>query len=149
MILDTYGTFANALALNTGGAATYLLGDVIDLGDARDIGQGNPLYLVIRMSTTATSAGSATGQFKLASDAQAAISTSTSTIHATTDAVAVASMVAGYTFMIIALPQEGPVYERYLGLLQVTGTAAFTAGAVDAFLTHDVANYKAYADAVN
>ncbi len=37
-------------------------------------------------------------------------------------------------------------YERFLGLLQTTGVAAVTAGKVNAFLTHDVAKWKAYAD---
>ena len=31
MILDTLNQFCSAVALNTGGAGTYLVGDVIDL----------------------------------------------------------------------------------------------------------------------
>ena len=56
----------------------------------------------------------------------------------------VASMTAGTTLMAIQLPQEGTAYERYIGIQQVTGTAAFTAGKVNAFLTEDVARWKAY-----
>jgi len=56
----------------------------------------------------------------------------------------VASMTAGKTLMAVQLPMEGTAYERYIGIQQVTGTAAFTAGKVNAFLVDDVARWKAY-----
>ena len=149
MITDRLTTFCSAVALNTGAAGTYNVGDLINMEDLRDIGQGNPLYLVITVSTTATSGGSATGQFRLVSDATSTISTTTATVHAVSAAHAVADMVAGFSVFVIALPQEGTVYEQYLGIQQITGTAAFTAGNIDAFLTMDVAAWKAYADASN
>ena len=43
MILDERNEFADAVALNTGAAGSYLIGDQIDLGVARDIGNGEPL----------------------------------------------------------------------------------------------------------
>lgn len=147
MILDERLEFADATALNTGAAGTYLIGDVVDLGVSRDIGEGESLYLVIQVDTTATSGGSATGQFKLASDAQAAIATDGSaTVHFETVAIPVATLVAGYRVCAIALPRG--TYERYLGILQVTGTAAFTAGKVNAFLTDNPGKWTAYADAI-
>lgn len=149
MITDRLTTFCSATALNTGAAGTYLIGDVIDLENDRDIGQGNPIYLVINVETTATSGGSATGTFKLASDAQAAIHVSTSTVHVVSPTFAVANMTAGKNILRAVIPMEGNVYERYLGILQVTGTAAFTAGKIDAFLTMDVANWKALPDGAN
>jgi hypothetical protein len=48
----------------------------------------------------------------------------------------------------VPLPLEGNAYERYLGILQVTGTTAISAGAINAFLTFDVQKWKAYADAI-
>lgn len=150
MITDRLNTFALATALNTGAAGTYLVGDVIDLGTARDIGQGNPIYLVVQVDTTATSGGAATLQIKLASDAQAAIATDGSaTEHVVSPAIAVASLTAGKRILVVAIPYEGNVYERYLGILQVTGTAAFTAGKIDAFLTQTPSVWKAMADAQN
>jgi len=148
MILDERGEFCDATALNTGGAASYLIGDVIDLGaTSRDIGTGEDLYVVIQVDTTATSGGSATGQFHLASDAQAAIAVDgTATYHLSTAAIAVATLVAGYTVLVARLPSG--TYERYLGILQTTAVAAFTAGKVNAFLTKDVAKWAAYADAI-
>lgn len=149
MIMDEFNEFCDATALNTGAAGTYLIGDVIDLGvDGLDLGAGEDLYCVMKVATTATSGGSATGTFKLASDAAAAIATDGSaTEHFVTDAIAVATLVAGYQIAAFRLPAG--TYERYLGILQVTGTAAFTAGAVDVFLTKDIAAWKAYANAID
>lgn len=151
MLLDERTEFCDATALNTGAAGIYLLGDVIDLTNiGRDIGVGQPLWCVIQVDTTATSGGAATGAFILASDAQAAIATdTTATEHFRTAAKAVATLTAGVNIAAIALPQGPPEYERYLGILQVTAVAAFTAGKINAFLTPDYARVKHYIDAVN
>ena len=150
MIIDTLNTFADGVALNTGGAATYFIGDVIDLEAARDIGNGSDhLYFVAMVDTTATSGGAATLQIKLVSDAQAAISTTTATEHVVTETYALADLTAGKRLIAVRLPLESPVYERYLGILQVTGTAAFTAGAIDAFFTFQPDAWKAYAEGQN
>lgn len=151
MILDEYGEFCDATALNTGGAASYLVGDVIDLGavtGGRDIGTGEDVYVIIQVDTTATSGGSATGQFHLASDAQAAIAVDgTATYHLSTAAIAVATLVAGYEILCARLPSGS--YERYLGILQTTAVAAFTAGKINAFLTKTPNKYRSYPDAAN
>lgn len=145
MILDERNEFCDATALNTGAAGTYLIGDQIDLGTARDVGNGQPLYLVITVDTLPTSAGAATAQFKLVSDASASIATDGSaSLHFETKAFAISEMAAGTVLAAVALPIEGVAYERYLGILQTTGTAAFTGGKVNAFLTHDVAKWKSY-----
>lgn len=150
MILDKLLTFATALAINTGGAGTYLLGDVIDLQaqQIRDIGNGQPLFWV---TTIDTSLASATGSvnFQLVSDAQAAIATDGSaTVHAQTGAKLAAAVVAGNKF-VIPVPLELPTYERYLGILQITAIAAFTAGKIQSSLTLDPIGWKAYPDGVN
>jgi len=143
MILDERNEFADALTIATA-TGRALHGDVIDLGVARDIGNGEPLYLVISIDTAVTSAGAATVDFELVSDAQAAIAVDgTATIHASTGAIGKATLVAGYT-RVLALPMEGAVYERYLGVITNVGTAALTAGKANAFLTHDVTRWKAY-----
>lgn len=149
MIMDEFNEFCDATALNTGAAGTYLVGDVIDLGvDGLNLGAGEDLFLVARVDTTATSGGSATLNLKLASDAQAAIATDgTATEHAASGEIAVASLTAGTDILVTRLPAG--TYERYLGILQVTGTAAFTAGKIDAFLTKDINAWKAYANAID
>lgn len=148
-MLDERTEFCDATSLNTGGAASYLLGDQIDLGAAvRDVGTGHDLFLVLQVDTTCTSGGSATAAFHLVSDAAAAIAVDgTATYHFSTSAIPVATLVAGYVIAIVQLPQ-GRNYERYLGILQTTAVAAFTAGKINAFLTPDPANWRAY-DAPN
>ena len=148
MITDRLNTFALDVAMNTGAAGSYLIGDVIPLlYTPRDIGQGQPLYLVIQVSELATSAGSATASFALVSDAQPAIATDGSaTVHVQTATFPVAQLIVTKSLLIAALPLEGPAYEGYLGILQTTGVAAFTAGKIDAFLTPVPATYRAYPD---
>jgi hypothetical protein len=138
--------FCDNTALNTGGAGDYLIGNQIDIGDLRDLGQGTPLYLVIAMTVTATSGGSATGQFTLVSDAAAAMTIGTATEHVSSPVFPVASMTAGTRLLAVVIPLEGNTYERFLGIKQTTGTAAFTAGNIDAFLTLNPQAWKAYTE---
>lgn len=152
MLIDERTEFADATALNTGAAGTYNIGDVIDIKSAaidpntlKDLGFSE-LYLVIKVATAATSGGAATGQFRLVSDDTATPSTTTATVHYTSAAIPVASLTAGATIAVVKLPSGS--YERYIGVQQITGTAAFTAGAVDAFLTADPAVWRAYGDNV-
>lgn len=143
MILDERAEFCDATALNTGAAGSYLIGDVMDLGAAaRDIGNGEELYLVISVDTAGASAGAATGQFNLVTDDNAALASPA--VVVSSKAWAVADMTAGKTLLAVSLPREGTGYERYIGIQQVTGVAAFTAGKVNAFLTKDPAAWKAY-----
>lgn len=145
MILDERTEFADATALNTGAAGDYVIGDVIDLGAAgRDIGNGEELELVVQVDTTATSGGSATLAVSLATDDNSSLSSPTKIV--TSPAVAVASLTAGTTVFRVRVPAG--TYERYIGIVQTTGTAAFTAGKINAFLTPASANWKAYADGI-
>lgn len=149
MILDERTEFCDATALNTGAAGTYLLGDQIDSSVVRDLGNGQPIYLVITVDTLPTSGGAATAQFTLASDDSASIATNgTASVHFVTKAFAISEMAAGNVLAAVALPSQGVAYERYLGVLQTTGTAAFTGGKINAFLSTDVARWRAYADAI-
>lgn len=154
MILDSIEEFADATALSTAATGRALVGNVMDLGTPptgtvfRDIGSGRPVYLVISVDTAVTSGGAATVSFELSSDAQAAIAVDgTETIHWASFAIPKASLVAGYQ-IVIALPPELPLYERYLGIVQNVGAAALTAGKINAFLTLDPSAYKAYTDGV-
>lgn len=61
-----------------------------------------------------------------------------------TAAIPKASLVAGYLVAAVALPIGS--YERYLGIIQNVGTAALTAGKINAFLTTDVAKWVATDD---
>lgn len=154
MILDERIELADATAANTGGAGSYLVGDVYDTGIAgsstvsNDLGLGDSLWFVVQVDTAFTSGGSATVAFHLASDAAAAIATDGSaSYHFSTSAIPVATLVAGYTIAAVRVPSG--TYERYVGMLQTTAVAALTAGKVNAFFTNDFARIRLYADASN
>jgi len=156
MILDERTEFADAVSV-AAAAGTALIGDVVDLQNARDVGNGEPVYFVITVDTEIITGGVAgTLRFKLVSDGQAAIATDgTATEHfvshdfITDDAGAnAAELNAGGVPVAIVLPSEGVPYERFLGVLVETLTTTTTAGAINAFLTKDVSRWKSYANAV-
>jgi len=139
MFMDDTLEFADATSVGTPNNTTVNVGDIIDTGSiVRDIGAGQNLYLVITIDTLVTSGGSATVAFLMVSDATTTIAVDgTATKHMESDAIPVATLVAGYK-MVIPLPTASPDYERYLAF-QVKETAgqALTAGNVNAYLTLD------------
>jgi len=146
MILDERGEFADATALSTAGAGTTNLGDQIPLSVARNVGSPpRPLYVVIQVVAAVTGATSVA--FQLVSDSvNPPLVDGTQTVHWTSKALAPAALLAGTTVAVIPLPGEPPAYELYLGIQAViVGTAS--AGSVNAFLTHDPKQWKAYPDA--
>jgi hypothetical protein len=151
MIMDELLEFADATALSTSGTGLAAVGAVIDLGAVpQDLGNGKGMYLVIQVTTAVTSAGSATVSFQLVSDGTSTLAADASeTLHYASAAIPKATLVAGYE-LVIPVPLEGDkLYERYLGIQQNVGTAALTAGAINAFLTFDPKGWKSVPDAVN
>lgn len=159
MIMDELLEFADAQSV-AAAAGTALIGDVIDLGATpQDLGNGEPMYLVITTDTEIITGGAAgTIKFQLVSDAQEAIATNgTATVHLDTGTFVTdgtdandAQLKEGGVIFMGALPTGASRnYERYLGILCVTATTTTTAGAVNAFLTKDPSRWKAYADGQN
>lgn len=156
MIMDKLTQFCDGESV-ANAAGTDLIGDVIDIEALRDLGQGQPIYLVLRCQTEIITGGTAgTIKFQFVSDAQAAIAEDGSaTVHFetglfVTDDTALTALTDGSTIAIFALPLDHiNAYERYLGILAIVATTTVTVGAIDAFLTMDVAAWKAYADGAN
>lgn len=145
MITDKLATFADGTALNTGAAGDYVIGDVIDLGANYQLWDVDDLYLVITVDTTATSGGSATLAVSLVTDDNSSLSSPTKVT--TSQTIAVANLVAGVVISMRELPKN-VAWERYIGIVQTTGTAAFTAGKINAFFTTTPSNYRSFADAL-
>ena len=143
MLLDERSELADSTALNTGAAGTYNIGDVID----RNLTPPEA-YLVVRMSTAATSGGAATLAIRVVSDDTSTPSTTTATVHFTSGAIPVASLTAGALVAAVKLGGVRPEPERYIGIQQITGTAAFTGGSIDAYFTTDPSLTRPYADNV-
>ena len=146
MIMDSLLEFADSQSI-AATASTILSTNVVNLQEARDMGNGQPLYLVIQIDT-AVVGSSSTINFRLRSDSTAAIHATTSTSHIETGAIAEAVLVAGYQ-VVIPLPIEGNAYEQYIGVQAIIGTATTSAGAYSSFLTYDPIGWKSYADATN
>lgn len=165
MIMDERNEFADATSV-AAAAGTALIGDVIDLqglgpasaglGEPGDIGNGQPIYLVITVATGIVAAGAGTISFTLASDAQAAIATDASASEhitvgpfVTQAATPAPGVAAGKVLACVALPLEGQTYERYLGVLCTIATQTVSAGAINAFLTLDPTGWRAYPEGDN
>lgn len=145
MIMDARTLFADGVAIG-GSTGRRLVGDVIDLSNVRDLGLSD-IWLVIMCTADLTSGGSATVQFELASDAQAAIAVDGSaTVHLVTPNTDYSTIDAGERILVARLPVEatGKPYERYLGIIANVSTAALTAGSITAFLTMDPPVRKLY-----
>lgn len=147
MICDARLTFAESVTV-TGAAATRNVGDQIPLttinGQSRDIGNGRPVYFVVKIDAAPEDAD--TVKFQLVSGATASIPTNgTQTIHYATGDIPVANVEAGTFPVIVALPLEGPVYNNFLGFQVVNvGSSALAALQVTAFLTLDPPAWKPY-----
>ena len=152
MYVDKSLELCDAQALGTSGTGLALVGDQVNLGAAgENIGTGEAMAMVIQVTTAVTSAGAATVQFQVVSDAAAAIATDGSaTVHVMSADIPKADLVAGYQVVLPLPPAGDNDYEQYLGLLQNVGTAALTAGAVDAFIVpqSQVQQWKAMPDAL-
>ncbi len=140
MWLDERTRFCNAVAVDTSGSATKLIGDVVDTGDPRDLGVEGP-YLIIQVTTAF--AGGTSCQFVLASDAQAALAADgAETRHYTSDVFTVAQLTAGFSLSVklpsgdTARGEDTIGYERYLGI-ETIQVGTMTAGAISAFLSPD------------
>ena len=147
MFMDERNEFSDGQTC-ANAASTVLSTNVIDSSVARDLGNGQPVYLVIQIDV-AVSGSSSTVNFRLRSDSTAATHATTSTAHVETGAIAEAVLVAGHQISL-ALPAEGNAYEQFLGLQAIVGTATTSAGTYSAFITFDPpSKWKAYADATN
>jgi hypothetical protein len=158
-ILDERTEFADAFSVAVA-ASTIIVGDVIDLVGAAtplgfDIGNGEQVYLVIQTETEIVTGGVAgTIQFRLTSDSTANLATSPTThfetkAFVTDDSAANDNELnAGGIIAAVALPLEGVLYERFLGILAVVATTTITAGTVNAYLTKNPSKWKAYPNAI-
>lgn len=148
MFLDSRSTLAEATAVG-GSTGRRVIGDIIDLSNARDIGGDRNLMLFVVVTTAFTSGGSGTLTLELVTDGTSTIATDGSaTEHITSKTFTLAELTVGAVLLKTPLPSEatGTVYERYLALIGNVGTAAMTAGALSAYITTEMPLHKAYPD---
>lgn len=155
MIIDKLTEFADAVSV-AASAGTANIGSQIDTSVVRDIGNGQPVWLILTCDTSIITGGDpGTIQFRLVSDDSASISTTTASVHwvskaFVTDGDDANEIDAGKVIACVALPLSGGVepYERFLGIQAIVATETVTAGAISAFLTLDPTGWQAYPAAI-
>lgn len=110
MITDKYLRLSENQEVLTSAVST----NTIDLSQARDIGEGKPLYMVFTVTTAFTrAAGALTVTFNTIIDDDAALGSPTTL--ASTGAIAKADLTAGAQFVLQIPPIIGSKGLRYLG----------------------------------
>ena len=138
-------------AILTTAAGITKLGDHLDVrpngtGDNTtvDLSIGEPLYLVIEVTTAFVGSG-ASFKFDLTTSTETALTGGTTKNIFTTGTLSVSNYTVGKRF-ISTLPTED--YHRYLGIRGTATGANVTAGAFNAFITKDVSNWTGSATRV-
>lgn len=152
MILDSRTEFADAVSVGTPNNTTVNVGDIINSEVARDMGNGQPLFLVVQVTTAITGTTSIVN-FQLVSDSTSTIATDdTQTIHFRTDDIPEADLLLGVEWVHpLPVGNEGiNDYEQFLAFqVRETSGNVLTAGAVNAFLTLDPKGWVSYPDGSN
>ncbi len=121
MLLDKQNLMSEAQAITADATST----NIIDLGDTKDHGPGEPLELLVQVVETFNNL--TTMHVSVQTDGDSGWGSPVDLGNS--GEIALASLVAGYTFKV-SIPYDG--LERYLGLhYDVTGTAP-TAGKITA-----------------
>lgn len=142
MITDALLQLSNAQAVTASAVST----NTIDLGVARDVGNGEPLEVDITVDTTVTAAGAATVNFQVISSAAAALTSPN--VIAQTDAIGKAELPAGRQPIRIRISPHVlaslPIGQRYLGVQYTVATGPLTAGAFTANVVRDGQDVAVY-----
>lgn len=128
MLIDSQNEFSNKQAITVTAPST----NIIDLGVDRDIGKGEPVPILVQVTTAFTAAGAATLTVDLETDDNASFSSATNLW--TSGAIGKATLVEGYKFLINYIPREN---ERYLRLNYTVATGPMTAGNIEACIASE------------
>ena len=130
MILDKLLRFSNAQAVTVTAVST----DKADLTVARDIGEGEPLYVNFALGTAF--AGGTSTAFEVVVADDAALSTNV-TVIGSSGALMTAALTLGKTIVVALNPLVASVGKRYIGT-RYTVVGTNTTGTVTADLTDGV-----------
>lgn len=133
MLSDAFLQLSTAQAVT----ATAVSTNTVDLGVARDIAPGRPMYAVFQIDVTFTAAGAATMNFQVVSSAAAALTSPT--VLGDSGPVPVAQLTAARRLIAVGIGPSvlttAPNGQRFIGAQYTVGTGPMTAGAVTATIT--------------
>jgi hypothetical protein len=118
---------------------TAVSADTIDLSIARDMGEGQELFM--NFAVTTAMAGGTSVKFEVIQSASADLSSPT--VIGSTDAVVTASLVAGYNTAVRINPQIGLNGQRYIGA-RYTVVGTFSAGKITADVVASIQDGKKF-----
>lgn len=138
MLFDAMNKFSDAQAVTAAAAST----EYMDLGIARQIGDGENLYVMIVCDVAMTDGSSdSTLAVTLETDDNSSFSSAT-----TVQTIGTFAALSAIGAKLIARLQPSTAYERYIRLYYTPANGNLSTGSFTAFLVKDVGNYKAYAD---
>jgi hypothetical protein len=135
MITDKFLRVSEDQALTTTAVST----NTIDLSIARDMGEGQELFM--NFAVTAALTGGTSVKFEVIQSAAADLSSPT--VIGSSDAVVSASLVAGYNTAVRVNPQIGSKGQRYIGA-RYTIVGTYTAGTVTADVVASIQDGKKF-----
>ena len=139
-IIDRQIRFSNAQAVTAAAASE----DAIDLGTARQLGDGSTLYIVVTCTTAMTDGSSdSTLAVKVQSDSDSAFGSPT---DVQTIGTFPATSAAGTQFIVPLM--HFTTAERYIRLYYTPANGNLTTGSFTAFLTDSPQVWSAYPDAI-
>lgn len=141
-LLRLSGSLTAGSATGQAVTATANSTNVVDLSLARDVGEGEDLYVQFTVGTAFTAGGSATLTPTIV--VSAADSLTTPTTIATAGTIAVATLVAGYSFAVRLNPLIASLGLRYLGAIYTVATGPMTAGTITADIVTDIQDGKKF-----
>ena len=135
MITDKLLRVSEDQALTTTAVST----NTIDLSVARDMGEGQELFM--NFAVTAALTGGTSVKFEVIQSASADLSSPT--VIGSSDAVVTASLVAGYNTAVRVNPQIGSKGQRYIGA-RYTISGTYSAGTVTADVVATIQDGKKF-----
>lgn len=140
MIMDALLLFSDAQAVTAAAAST----SSVDVGAVRNLGVGEPLYVVVTVDVALTDASSdSTVPVYLYGDSTSSFTPDASQLLFTIPALAA----AGNTYVAQIAHGAAGNY-RYLELYYDVQGGNLTTGSFTAFITKDVQAYTSYADSI-
>lgn len=141
MLIDKQTEFSSAQAITASAAST----NYIDLNSVRNIGAGEPMYLVLHVTTAFTDASSdSTVTPSLETDSDSGFATALATIRTYDVFAALTAANTIRKYRLEPVTDAGP-YKRYIRMYYTVANGNLSTGAISAFLLQDVQAWTAYA----